>query len=383
MRRFLLGALPVGVLIACQEAAHSPRVDQALELTEFRTLASGEQVPDVRDAVPGPDGGVWVLSSYDPFVALIDAEGNTHTRFGSRGEGPGELRNPWYLAQDPQGVAVVDVGARELKRFSAAGEFLEATPLPPSGAFVLGNYREMNFGQPLRVHRVEGGWLFETYSEGQVTNPGDLWRGRLVAAQDGEPDVEVLLQYDSLLTEPVGLEIQLFAMAPLWSSCGPGAAFLNPLTSQLLRLQLDGASKWMELPLPLQRFEPRFVDQYADRVVEHELREQGMTVAPEQRSEMRRMVRAQMEAVAPDVAPFTKLLCDPDDRVWVAGFGLETDARGYGRTWQVFDGDEMVASVTFPERVVPLFIERDRVVAVRKDSLDVEHLIEFLIDDIG
>ncbi|MEX2529230.1 MAG: hypothetical protein WD960_00525 [Gemmatimonadota bacterium] len=366
---------------ACQDSTSTATGPALVQLTDSRALVPDGEILDLRDAVPGPDGGVWTLSTYEPFISLVSVTGEVTSSFGFRGDGPDELRNPWYLTEHPDGIAVLDVGARRLKVYSSEGNLLESVTAPSPGAAVLNDYRDWEFGEPQRVHRVRGGWMFETYGEGQVRHSGDLWLGRLHGLRDGESEFNLLLDFDSLRSD-IDLPGPLFPLAPLWSRCGEGVVVLIPTSGTLLRVTLDGIVHREQIDLQLPRFDDASLDLLVDRVIDRELGPLGPAVEGDEREALRRDIREGVRALVPELEPPTKILCDPQDRVWMAGFGLEVDQRGYGRTWQVFDAGEQIGSVEFPERVVPLYVEQDRAVARWRDALDVEHLVEVPLNGV-
>lgn len=320
-------------------------------------------------------GGIWVLSSFDPHVSHLGPGGAVTARFGSSGQGPQELRNPWYLAAHPGGVAVYDAGARRLKVFDQSGAFVDEHETPAPGGSVLNDFRDANHGEPLRVRRLGAGWVFETYS-GQVAHSGALWSGHLIYVRDWAVSPDTLVRYQDLRAEPYEPGLQLFASAPLWTVCGDGrVALLNPLDSVVVHIGLEGRSDSLRIPLPLPPITAAQVESWVDRRLELALREENMEVDPAQHAMIREQALAEATGAAAEVQPPTKLLCDPEGRLWVQGFSVETDPQGYGREWSVFEGDRLVASVRLPPRVWPLFIDTEGLVAVWMDDLDVEYLV--------
>ena len=367
---------------ACESPSTESAAAPLLEVSEFTILTSDSVVSDVRDAIPGPDGGIWVLSSFEPHVVWIDSTTSRPVRFGRSGAGPEELQNPWYLAAHPLGVGVYDAGARRMKVYSQAGDFVEEMRTPDPGGFVLNEFRESNHGEPLRVHRVGGGWVFETYS-GQVAHSGALWSGRLLflsdaaSTSDGASTPDTLIQYDSLRSFPLPEGPQVFATAPLWTVCGGEAvAVLNPLDSLVIRIDPRGETRKTRIPLPRNPLAQETVEPWVDRRLDLAMGQENVTMSPSDREAAREQALAQVREMVPEHEPPTKILCDGAGRYWVQGFSVETDLQGYGRDWTVFRDEARVASVRLPPRVFPVFIRASSIVAVWRDEMDVERLVE-------
>ena len=94
------------VLVACsacsgRESTEAPLAspDVTIAPDEIVWLPSDTLLHDVRDIAVDGNGHVWVLSGFPPYLRVIDEDGVLHSAFGPHGEGPGELRNPWYLVE--------------------------------------------------------------------------------------------------------------------------------------------------------------------------------------------------------------------------------------------------------------------------------------------
>ncbi len=380
--------LLVGLIVSagCGSDPDDPNGPRVLEVRDFVLLTSSEGVPDVRDALPDGHGGTWVLSSFEPHVSLLDSVGEVTTRFGVSGRGPGELRNPWYLASHPEGIGVYDAGARRLKVFSPSGDLVAEYETPAPGGSVMNDYREANHGEPLRVHRFGAGWVFETYSD-EVSNAGALWSGQLVYVREWDAPPDTLLKYQELRAEPYEAGLRLFAAAPLWTVCDADhIAVLNPLDSLVTRLGRGGAMESVKISLPLPPLTPELVEAWVDLRLDLALRAENLEVDAASRAMVRQQALGEAMSAAPDVQPPTKILCDNDGRLWVQGFSVETDPQGYGREWTVFEMGRLTASVLLPPRVWPLFVTERHIIAAWKDDLDVGHLVQLenpMEDDRG
>lgn len=370
-------------LSACEADSNQGPESNSYEVSDFAIVASDTVVSDVRDAISGGEGRTWVLSSFEPHVTLYDSAANGLVQFGQSGPGPGELRNPWYLAPHPGGIGVYDAGARRLKVYSLTGAFIEEIETPDPGGFVLNDFRNANHGEPLRVRALDGGWVFETYT-GEVAHSGGLWRGRLLFLREKGEVPDTLIQYDTLRRSPFPGGPQIFAAAPLWTVCGgEEVVVLNPLDSVVTRIDSRGRAQKSIIPLALKPLADQTIESWVDRRLELAMREENVTMNPTDRAAFRQQALEETMEMAPEYAPPTKILCDAADRYWVQGFSVETNLQGYGRDWDVFQDGAQVASVRFPARVLPLFIHGRDIVGVWRDDLDVERLVQMANPLIG
>jgi hypothetical protein len=72
-----------------------------------------------------------VLDEYEPFIKVLDRQGHLVRSFGRAGGGPGELKDPrWLAVQGDSVLAVVD--RMRISEFTLDGEFLASRRLPIS-----------------------------------------------------------------------------------------------------------------------------------------------------------------------------------------------------------------------------------------------------------
>jgi len=77
-----------------------------------------------------PQGRLHVLEAESRRIAIVNRDGSLVRTFGSRGEGPGELRNPQSLAVLPDGrIVVSDLGHRAFLLFAEDGTHLGSHPM--------------------------------------------------------------------------------------------------------------------------------------------------------------------------------------------------------------------------------------------------------------
>ena len=95
-----------------------------------------------------PNGGVYVVDEFEPFVRVFDGDGGLKQSLGPAGEGPGELGSsmPGPHLQHPIGLyfeedgsfLVHDLMPERLSRFDANGQYLETVTLPTEVRFPIG-----------------------------------------------------------------------------------------------------------------------------------------------------------------------------------------------------------------------------------------------------
>lgn len=83
----------------------------------------------ITDLEVDEEGRVFVLDAHANEIQVFDAAGSFLTRFGRRGAGPGEFRNPAGLTRTPgANIMVVDYGNGRYVTFDAAGNPISVTP---------------------------------------------------------------------------------------------------------------------------------------------------------------------------------------------------------------------------------------------------------------
>ena len=130
--------------------------------TIFEPLAS-------RHVAVADDGEIYMLNMADANVLHHKKDGSTAT-FTRRGEGPGELNNPWSLVVEGDKVYVVDF-LKGIQLFNRTGVFQKKIDLP------------QRFVQPVKV---AGGWVY-------AKDPFDMQEPSQLFWSDDEGSTEVTL----------------------------------------------------------------------------------------------------------------------------------------------------------------------------------------------
>lgn len=339
-------------------------------------LPSDSLLHDVRDAWEDGSGRIWLLSGFSPFLRVYGGHGGLLSSFGLQGEGPGELRNPWYLVGSPRRVdeiQVWDVGTRRISRFDTLGTYLSGVRVDFTSGPVLASFRHGQFGEPLRLASAGERYVLEVYSR-QLAHSWNLWGGLLLLVDSAGSVIDTLTVYSELRDSLPPDEPSVFGMAPLWTPCGVAPAVLQPETGELFRFSLAGdASTRGVVNLPEIGVSQTDVARQIESLVASESREQGL--APGSPGIVGLIKAAVLKAMAsaPSVAPPVRMRCDPSGGIWIQTFSTEFDARGYGPLWIRTDpGTGTQEWFRFPNGFQPLGFGDRRIVGIHTDSLGVQ-----------
>lgn len=333
---------------------------------------SASQLFGVRAADRFADGRIVVLNGGTSEVKIFDLTGGLVTRFGRRGDGPGEFRNVWSL--DVGSGDTIVVGEYRPWRFSfftAEGDFVRSVEASP----------------PV-IERPEVGMV--------LSGASGFWVGQrcCFGAEEGFSDQHVVVEsYDAggavrdtlgsfwfvrygLLSEELG-----FVGSPIF---GARAAFAHYPGDTLA--YAPGRSEQVELRGP---------DGTLGRVIRWRSRDRAVRPADVERwkQDMRDnapatsspMGQAVLEAQVgdhrpvadsfPAVAEWSGLQVGPGGAIWVKEYRRPFD-EGPDR-WLVFDREgTFTCQVGLPEGTVLLDVGEESVLLQERDELDVESVVE-------
>lgn len=149
-----VAAIPIGLHTGCEPATAPPDPSMTRAVASPRppvlrveTLLR-EYRPTLQDELDLHDpsdlqllgGHLYILDRGNDRIAVTDTLLNLIRRFGGRGEGPGELQNPFRMQVLPSGrLAVAEIGNQRISVFTPQGRFVRsiprATPHISAGAF--------------------------------------------------------------------------------------------------------------------------------------------------------------------------------------------------------------------------------------------------------
>ena len=125
----LLMLVTLGIGACAPTLPDTSTVEVEIDPSALTTFREGEELWGVRDIIESGEV-IWVLTGAAPFLRAYDRSGRMLADFGSSGQGPGELRNPWILSAATSAGEVVawDLATRRRSVFDATGNFVISTP---------------------------------------------------------------------------------------------------------------------------------------------------------------------------------------------------------------------------------------------------------------
>jgi hypothetical protein len=374
---FTAAAVGIVVIGSCGGAdVNTFRVPVDVIATDLQLLEADSAVHSVLDMTYDGIGRVWILSGFEPFLHVWDLEGGEVVRLGRRGQGPGELRVPWYFVDRfPTGApAVWDVGNRRVVEFDLSGDVVREVSVESNIGVVVADYRATSFGTPLKVVELGSNLVVQAFDE-PVVRSGDLWNGMLLHLGGPEGATDTIVRFATLEGWKLAKSYSLFGPGPLWVSCGGSRiGVLNPSTRSVVWFDPTGTQldQW-QLDLPRIPVSKGDVSTFIRHSMDAEARDRGQRIDL-QSAEIVRFMKQALAAVSssvPEEAPPVGLECDEQGRVWVQLFSTDFDARGYGSHWVVTDG-EVGHVVEFPRGFQPLRFARGRALGYWVDDLGVQ-----------
>ena len=332
---------------------------------------------EIRDVLR-KDGTVWVLTSGEPFVHGL-RNGTEIITFGSRGEGPHELRSAWAFPGDYSGagtITVWDAQARLYRTFSNDGLQVSARAARSIGTVRM-DIDVVTFGDPMRMSaRKEH--VVRTEYDNMVASGNDLWTGGLIRA-DGDGRVETVIDFGELRgASQRDKAREMLVPVPLWDECYDGRiALLDPVARFVYMV---GAS-WEARDSLWIPWEGKSLSR-AERLgyllhhAEAEFRGQSEAIP----SEIEAMVANAEQALRddfPSEAPVgVDIRCAPG-RVWIQEFDGGAHPLGFGRSWWTVSTTgipPIYSRVVLPVRFRPHSISGPQMLGIVTDSLGLQRV---------
>ncbi len=182
----------------------------------------------------GPDGVVYALDRFEPFVRRFGLPDKPLTPFGKKGQGPGELEQPGWIFPFDEVAAVYD-NAQYFKLFDETGSIVAAPRIAPFRVPLSATYHEEGrIAYVMTFDPIEGGvqrrldkWSLETGEHGVLLmdlsvlfetssypeGPAFLSPFAVAAALDGNIAVGDGWNYDIVIVGENGEELRRFGRA--------------------------------------------------------------------------------------------------------------------------------------------------------------------------
>lgn len=357
---------------------------EALEMdAEFRLSSRPQVRVGVQDGAPEQqfaringafryaDGALVVLDRGAREVKVFDAAGNFLNGIGAEGEGPGEFMDPARLVRASEGTLLVwDPATNRVSRFRRDGEFLESTNFEsravvdmaarPDGAILV------VLDEPPRTSGPPG--------SGRMRNAGSLAR----ITPDG--DVVTIAAFAGTEWETrrtaAGIQIRRPWYFPrLLSALTTDAVWTSDGTEwQLVRRRVaDGKiDRIVRFLQPAESFTPSRIREIHSAELE----------AAESTSAREALARRQEQTeYPPTIPPIQDLFVDVEGRIWVGrleapAFSLPSGMGRVATRWVVLDGEglQVLGTISLPPRRRPLYADGEGVLVVTADELDVPYL---------
>jgi len=309
------------------------------------------------------DGRIVVSNQRNPAeIRVFDAQG-THLRtLGRSGSGPGEFTFRSFADRLGDTIRAYDPGQMRITHFSPDGELLGVAQIANVG------------GDPASRYI-----LFPGASNGGLLGRSNAPRPDSTTSNPRRGFAEVILADPSgtARTQPMRIADGEYDE----SSSNNGLLLFTPRTGTLVKdslLYVGTAADWtidvygpdLRLRRRIRRLvEPRPVtDADAAAYVEERV---SVTRDPARRQAMERSFAGRAQRTHVPAYDMT-MLVDAEGNLWVRSFPMPGQTE---QSWSVFDGEgRYLGDVDVPASLQILTIERDHVLAVHRDELDVQRL---------
>ncbi len=352
------------------------RADQVWEVGD---LAGPLSFTSVSDLVAGPDGRAYVAQPQLHEVWVIDSTGSLAGVIGRQGGGPGEFRHPRSLFWRGNTLAVYGSQANRVSLFSADGVLLPSFPTPPlvAGLGLLGAHGLVT------VHAE----ISSRLASGQVTSQALRLQNALTGQLDTLAHLDSRHKLYSLKGERLtSYGPEPFSDDPIWRGSADGNCLVivrrsvedlsQPPTFTVEVFEGEGGSRYIRSipfqPLPLDRGRVDAVAQAKSREIRGGLEAQGAPLSPQDFTPEALRDAWYLPRVHP---PVEDLALPLNGEIWLR---RETRAGIDTVPWLVLGPEgEPRATVALPSDLEIGFPGNHFVYGVRKDDLDVYHLVRF------
>ena len=179
----------------------------------------------IQTVAPGPDGVVAILDGQSATVTLVDADGRHVDGIRARGEGPGELNRPQWMAWEGRDLHVLDPSNGRISVFHLEGDALEFTSSVST-----------NLWGPTNFCHLDGDRWISSWRDGAPIHRLDS-EGASAATLSDPPEVPELAG-----VEGAPRDVALFDLAASWLVCLPAENALVEVGVAYPRIRLHALS---------------------------------------------------------------------------------------------------------------------------------------------
>lgn len=378
----LVAVAMVAAFAGCTSQGDAPDASLVVPPEDIHVVGTSNTIAHIEDIWPVADGAAWVLTSTDPYLVLLSAEGEELRVAGSRGGGPGELSWPTTLARDPGTGALVVFDPTLGKLFpveAGTEEELAFAVSPGTPPIRLNSYEYLwtNNGGRTWLEGTERGFVFAAPPPGMPWIPATWHTDVVRLTLEGETE------HVASTAELVGSAEERFAGAerflpyPMWTSCPDGSlALYDPNRNQLRRLSADGVELAQHALPPEQRLSMNPERVWAT-VYPGVMRNRRMADPPGEdvlREAFRRDYTDREDEFADVFPEYAHLDCSSPDTLWLQRFDASAGQLGRGPMWLRVEGDGASGTVEFPSTFRPMRFHEGRIWGTHTGEFDVEYL---------
>lgn len=331
------------------EATAGPRTVQGAEIALVPSKAGFAHIRSVVLA----DEALWVLDAAPPYLTRVSlADGHT-LQFGTEGQGPGELLNPWdiqpALELHPAGILVWDPGNNRVSTYDWNGSLIGSDRLGDEGLVrARSDIRNVSYADPFRVRNAGEGVLIGSFPT-RIDRTSDMGLGTLrLADHQLNPGPEVLHFSDHMSQGAESLKE--WTALPLWDVCGELVTVWSPESSSVNWVGLDGEVRGRAAvtadPRPLT----------VDDVTAYLRWMARLELGPDFENapiDFEAMALESQERFAEMRPGATDLRCESEGAAWLRLFDTSTDPLGRGHAWLRVSRNGAQQEFNFPVEFTP------------------------------
>jgi hypothetical protein len=326
------------------------------------------------------DGRIYVLDQQAAQVRVFDASGRFVQSIGKPGNGPGELSAATVavLVGEGDSLYVADMMQQRITRFAPDGTDAGVVAVPiaqgiPVAWAVSPQRRFVTQVRPMTMPGMP------------QTAPAEAQNRDWILLRDTHGEVvDTLLGVESGRTvsfSSSGMSMRLFESEPLWALLSDGRIVHG--RNDVYRLEVLKSDRSVErvITRPFQRASVTEADRAAFLTFMRQSMESTGQVPPQVVDQFLSQVQ-----FADNYPAYARILGGPHNTIWVQHVRTAQDVQAEGGTfdvqdvgaarWDVFDDEgRLLGVIEMPPRFQPLRVIGSHIYGVKRDDLDVQHVV--------